>query len=132
MGRLSQRLRRSASRTIGGLLTRAIVKVAPPDHRDLEASLLEELYGALLGESLWQRARHAPADLAARALCRRLARRLCQHHSPRFRRSHLRYAARRTGRQQSMYIAVGKWLGTFFAWVATALTITTSPGRTSR
>ena len=68
MGALSHQLRRSASRTIGGLLTRAIVKVAPPDHRDLEASLLDELYAALLGESLWQRARHAPADLAARYL----------------------------------------------------------------
>lgn len=31
---------------------------------------------------------------------------------------------------QSMYIAVGKWLGTLFAWVATALTVTTSPERT--
>ncbi|MBB5155615.1 transmembrane-type terpene cyclase [Saccharopolyspora phatthalungensis] len=27
---------------------------------------------------------------------------------------------------QSMYIAVGKWLGTLFAWIATALTVTTS------
>ena len=68
MGTLSHQLRRSASRAIGGLLTRAIVKVAPPDRRDLEASLLDELYAALLGESLWQRARHAPADLAARYL----------------------------------------------------------------
>lgn len=67
MGTLSQ-LRRSASRTIGGLLTRAIVKVAPPDHRDLEVSLLDELYAALLDPSLWQRARQAPADLAARYL----------------------------------------------------------------
>ena len=25
-----------------------------------------------------------------------------------------------------MYIAVGKWLGTLFAWIATALTVTTS------
>ena len=31
---------------------------------------------------------------------------------------------------QSMYIAVGKWLGTFFAWVAAALTVTTSPSQT--
>ena len=31
---------------------------------------------------------------------------------------------------QSMYIAVGKWLGTFCAWVATALTVTTPPDRT--
>ena len=28
---------------------------------------------------------------------------------------------------QSMYIAVSKWLGTLLAWVATALTVTTSP-----
>lgn len=27
---------------------------------------------------------------------------------------------------QSMYVAVGKWLGTLFAWLATALTVTTS------
>lgn len=31
---------------------------------------------------------------------------------------------------QSMYIAVGKWLGTLCAWIATALTVTTSPQRT--
>lgn len=31
---------------------------------------------------------------------------------------------------QSMYIAVGKWLGTLCAWIATALTVTTSPRRT--
>ena len=31
---------------------------------------------------------------------------------------------------QSMYIALGKWLGTFCAWTATALTVTTTPGRT--
>lgn len=31
---------------------------------------------------------------------------------------------------QSMYIAVGKWLGTFCAWAATALTVTTTPDRT--
>lgn len=31
---------------------------------------------------------------------------------------------------QSMYIALGKWLGTLCAWVATALTVTTSPQRT--
>jgi hypothetical protein len=28
---------------------------------------------------------------------------------------------------QSMYIAISKWLGTFFAYIATALTVTTSP-----
>ncbi|MEV0134050.1 hypothetical protein AB0H83_37000 [Dactylosporangium sp. NPDC050688] len=28
---------------------------------------------------------------------------------------------------QSMYIAIGKWLGTLFAWIATALTVTTGP-----
>ncbi|MFH8534423.1 hypothetical protein ACH4GE_39200 [Streptomyces tendae] len=31
---------------------------------------------------------------------------------------------------QSMYIALGKWLGTLCAWIATALTVTTSPQRT--
>ncbi|WP_329378389.1 hypothetical protein OG625_09805 [Streptomyces sp. NBC_01351] len=31
---------------------------------------------------------------------------------------------------QSMYIAIGKWLGTLCAWIATALTVTTSPQRT--
>lgn len=31
---------------------------------------------------------------------------------------------------QSMYIAVGKWLGTLCAWIATALTVTTSAQRT--
>lgn len=31
---------------------------------------------------------------------------------------------------QSMYIAVGKWLGTLCAWIATALTVTTTPQRT--
>ncbi|MGI5429163.1 hypothetical protein [Streptomyces sp. CA-179760] len=31
---------------------------------------------------------------------------------------------------QSMYIAVGKWLGTLCAWIATALTVTTSSQRT--
>lgn len=30
---------------------------------------------------------------------------------------------------QSMYIAVGKWLGTLFAWIATALTVTTDSAR---
>jgi len=68
MGTLSHQPRRSASRTISRLLTRAIVKVAPPEHRDLEATLLDELYVPLLGEPLWQRARHAPGDLAARYL----------------------------------------------------------------
>lgn len=31
---------------------------------------------------------------------------------------------------QSMYIALGKWAGTLCAWIATALTVTTSPERT--
>lgn len=31
---------------------------------------------------------------------------------------------------QSMYIALGKWVGTLCAWIATALTVTTSPERT--
>ncbi|WP_256986825.1 hypothetical protein [Streptomyces sp. BR123] len=31
---------------------------------------------------------------------------------------------------QSMYIAIGKWLGTLCAWIATALTVTTSPQQT--
>lgn len=31
---------------------------------------------------------------------------------------------------QSMYIAVGKWVGTLCAWIATVLTVTTSPDRT--
>lgn len=30
---------------------------------------------------------------------------------------------------QSMYVAVGKWLGTLCAWIATALTVTTGPAR---
>jgi hypothetical protein len=30
---------------------------------------------------------------------------------------------------QSMYVAVGKWMGTFFAWIATALTVTTEGTR---
>lgn len=30
---------------------------------------------------------------------------------------------------QSMYVAVSKWLGTLFAWIATALTVTTSETR---
>ena len=33
---------------------------------------------------------------------------------------------RRSVRGQSMYIAVSKWLGTFFAWIATSLTVNTT------
>jgi hypothetical protein len=36
---------------------------------------------------------------------------------------------RRGPRGQSMYIAVSKWLGTFLAWIATSLTVNTTPAR---
>lgn len=68
MGTLQQQLRSSMSARLGGLLTRAIVAVVPPDRRDLEAGLIDGLYAPLLTESLRQRARQAPGDLAARYL----------------------------------------------------------------
>jgi hypothetical protein len=68
MGTLSDQLRRSASKAVGGLLTRAIVGVGPPAGRDIEAGLMEDVYARLLRESVWRRARQAPGDLAVRYL----------------------------------------------------------------
>lgn len=68
MRTVKNQMRRSASAALGGLLTRAIVGVAPPAGRDFEAGLLNEVYAPLLGESLWRRVRQAPGDVAVRYL----------------------------------------------------------------